>query len=525
MGSCLEKIKVDKGLKMKSEVYAFAARWASILRNPQEKNSILFQNACDVAKKICQECENFHIYASKVDDSSRRGASSAWNLARLNNALDEIDDVSSAGALLINYARSIATQNDEGKRTLNAAERASLISIFNRLATICDESDPDFSGNVEEINLVVNLARRNASTQKREEVEQRLVVKADRNFSFTELVLTKEEDEWLEGSRGQKGKLPAEEVVGLFKAVEEYFFNEERERLASNADGWTIVFQDDKGRRRRFSGPLCRDGNAQILDLSDLFRRTLGISNLYVFDSNERPDSLERIETSYDFVEEDSLQSRLHESISIDVPSNTLRHTIQYGDDTKVVKEYHNPEAMESLVKNLKGENPFGVVPSICDDPDFARNFSETTRRYDFTATTRKGKRWNYSGVYDQTELPDEWARFISQIETFKSKCEKGEMFLKSIYGRRPRQSDEFIYLSVVFENSYKTYYYLTDDDTIKVGDYVMVPVGNEEEEEMVQVVAKEYYTRAKAPRSPETTKYVLEKTKEITGDDRVVFL
>ena len=98
-------------------------------------------------------------------------------------------------------------------------------------------------------------------------------------------------------------------------------------------------------------------------------------------------------------------------------------------------------------------------------------------------------------------------------------------MFLKSIYGRRPRQSDEFIYLSVVFENSYKTYYYLTDDDTIKVGDYVMVPVGNEEDEEMVQVVAKEYYTRAKAPRSPETTKYVLEKTKEITGDDRVVFL
>ena len=98
-------------------------------------------------------------------------------------------------------------------------------------------------------------------------------------------------------------------------------------------------------------------------------------------------------------------------------------------------------------------------------------------------------------------------------------------MFLKSIYGRRPRQPDEFIYLSVVFENHYKTYYYLTDDDTIKVGDYVMVPVGNEKEVEMVQVVAKEYYTRAKAPRSPETTKYVLEKTKEITGDDRVVFL
>ncbi|MDO5748508.1 MAG: hypothetical protein Q4Q42_02560 [Planctomycetia bacterium] len=52
-----------------------------------------------------------------------------------------------------------------------------------------------------------------------------------------------------------------------------------------------------------------------------------------------------------------------------------------------------------------------------------------------------------------------------------------------------------------------------------------MVPVGNEKEVEMVQVVAKEYYTRAKAPRSPETTKYVLEKTREITGDDRVVFL
>ena len=115
---------------MKSEVYAFAAKWLAILRNPQDKSSILFQNASDVAKKICQECENFHIYASKVDDSSRRSASSAWNLARLNNALDEIDDVSSAGALLINYARSIATQNDEGQGRLSETKRASLISIF-----------------------------------------------------------------------------------------------------------------------------------------------------------------------------------------------------------------------------------------------------------------------------------------------------------------------------------------------------------------------------------------------------------
>ncbi len=510
---------------MKTDIYAFATKWLTILRNPQDEDSILSQDVSVVAQNIFQECENFHIYASKNDDLSERSASSAWNLTRLNCALDEVKEVSSAGALLINYARALASRKDENRK-LSDSERTVFVSIFNRLATICDEKNPAFSGVVKEINLVVNLARRNSSTQKREEVEQKLVVNADRSFSFTERVLTENNGEWLEGSRGQKGKIPQGGVNALFDAVKKYFFGEERETLASNADSWTIVLQDEDGRQCHFSGAICRDSNSQILDLSDVFRRTLGIDSLYVFDSNERPDSIVWIETSYDLLEEDSISPRLHESISIDVASNSIKHTIQYGDSLSVVKEYRNPEAMERLVENLKGENPFGVVHPSSDDPDAPEVDAATpTQTYSFTAATCKGKRWNFSGAYDQLELPDEWAYFISQVEIFLTKCEKGEMLLESNYKSRPRRPGEFIYLSVVFGKSHKTYYYLTDDDKIKVGDFVLVTTGDEGKEEVVQVVAKEYFTRAKAPRTPETTKYVIKKTIAEGKDARVIFL
>ena len=49
------------------------------------------------------------------------------------------------------------------------------------------------------------------------------------------------------------------------------------------------------------------------------------------------------------------------------------------------------------------------------------------------------------------------------------------------------------ILLSVLFGDFGKRYFYLTDDDTIEVGNQVIVPVGDDGTERIVEVVKKEY--------------------------------
>lgn len=64
------------------------------------------------------------------------------------------------------------------------------------------------------------------------------------------------------------------------------------------------------------------------------------------------------------------------------------------------------------------------------------------------------------------------------------------------------------MFASVVFPGTVKSYYYLTEDESIEVGDYVIVPVGPENERKIVQVVNIEYFEKYDAP-------YPVDKIKE----------
>ena len=58
----------------------------------------------------------------------------------------------------------------------------------------------------------------------------------------------------------------------------------------------------------------------------------------------------------------------------------------------------------------------------------------------------------------------------------------------------------DIIYLSVTFGEHGKRYYYHTDNNEIKVGDWVVVPVGNDGKERIVKVEKKEYFREDNVP-------------------------
>lgn len=68
------------------------------------------------------------------------------------------------------------------------------------------------------------------------------------------------------------------------------------------------------------------------------------------------------------------------------------------------------------------------------------------------------------------------------------------------MYGKVRRCDNDIIYCSVEFEDGYKSYYYISDDDTIEVGDFVLVPAGKDNHEAVVEVVKKEYFAEEDVP-------------------------
>ncbi|MGN0391293.1 MAG: hypothetical protein ACI4FW_00340, partial [Bariatricus sp.] len=90
-----------------------------------------------------------------------------------------------------------------------------------------------------------------------------------------------------------------------------------------------------------------------------------------------------------------------------------------------------------------------------------------------------------------------------------------GEIMNPSVYGKVRRCGNDIIYCSVTFDEGYKSYYYIADDDSIEIGDFVIVPAGKDNHEAVVEVVKKEYYAADKVPLPMKKTKHIIRKCTE----------
>ena len=116
------------------------------------------------------------------------------------------------------------------------------------------------------------------------------------------------------------------------------------------------------------------------------------------------------------------------------------------------------------------------------------------------------------TGSYDKNGLPEDFLYFVVTITNFIKYYNMQEMFNPFVYGKVKRRKSEYIFCSVIFKGGYKSYYYLTDDDSIEIGDLVLVPAGNDDHEVVVEVDNIEYFSKENAPRPIEKTKRIIRK-------------
>ena len=131
-----------------------------------------------------------------------------------------------------------------------------------------------------------------------------------------------------------------------------------------------------------------------------------------------------------------------------------------------------------------------------------------------------------------QDEIP-EWEREIAEYinrvedndkyEEWKEKCEEirkqrreERLQRQSVMQAQTQDYDDdktiYTYCGVLLPFSNRAFSYRTEDDTIQIGDVVIVPVGGDNEEMEGKVVSVGKYARAGVPYPVERTKFVLKK-------------
>lgn len=171
---------------------------------------------------------------------------------------------------------------------------------------------------------------------------------------------------------------------------------------------------------------------------------------------------------------------------------------------------------MEELLDDLDGDSLFEYIEG--NPPDVVENPGEI-KGYKITIELEKDGQRIIIGTFDKKGLPEDWEDFAEAVLDFMLFYGLGEILDPSIYNLIKRRKGEYIYCSVTFDDSYKTYYYLTDDDSIEVGDSVMVPAGIDDHLAMVKVVKIGYFKEEDVPFPMNKIKKIVRKAADVDFD------
>jgi len=280
---------------------------------------------------------------------------------------------------------------------------------------------------------------------------------------------------------------------------------------------------DDQGKKAVFIGPLICDFEVDGYNLSQLLRDTLDDQSLFVFDGNNY-ECIDRITIDHEYkkniVGKDGQKVIWNpvDHIVIDRATETIEYIYKIGEECNVTRKYHVAEGVSSFLDGLDIENLF---TDFEEKDDTVQKPEGEESSYRIVVEFHRSEPRIIEGSYDKQGLPTDWPEFIENLYSFMDFYGFGEMFAETHYGRTYRKQGEYIFLSVRFENYGKTYYYLTEDNTIDIGDQVVVPVGNDGTERIVEVEDVEYFSLENIPMPIEKVKSIIGKfTHPITNEN-----
>lgn len=352
-----------------------------------------------------------------------------------------------------------------------------------------------------------------------DEIEQRVTINSDGRVWFSSYNYGGGFGKYIR-TRGETRKIGKDAAELLLYAIAKYFGSKYIDSWACDVGTWELEITNTEGTVYKFFGPMIIDRDIDGVGLSDMVREALGMEELHVFDGNGRPDRVDRVAVDYHRVTKvrpkqpvsgtvEYLTYDYAERLVLDRESGTIEHIRNIGGDCVVSVRYRDSEGVKSLLDDIDIYYLFGEIEGNPDD--VAENPFEAND-YTITVDFKRRARRVISGTYDKKALPEFWGRFAGAVLRFMRSYGCGEILDPAFYGKVRRRSNEYVYCSVKFEGSGKSYYYIADEDNFSVGDRVIVPAGKENRRSAAEVVKVEYFAKENVPLPLDRTKHIIRK-------------
>ncbi len=501
------------------QIHDFAVKWCEKFRD-QYINYIEL-----VDHYMADDCDALGFEMDCGHAFSERYGNAANNHEALDRIIDDVTDIPLLGSAIYSQWRYFNHWAYTGAEILEPENRAWFILALSRLALLSGENPFIFQGTLKKMRIVSNNICYGPMPEPDEEVEQHLTINNEGRVWFSGYNFGCDGERY-EKARSKNFKIDKSAADKLFEAIETYFGNEYTEIFATDIGDWVMELTNTDGVAYRFRGSLCADFDYEGTDLSDLVRDTVGMDDLYVFDGNCKPDVITKVTLDYHRLTKIEPRHKPEdadwkfvtwdytEHLIIDRTTETLEHIQNIGTGCKVFRKYEIEGGIESLLENFDAEDLFTHIEG---NPDDVIETPNETKDYTIKIEYKKSPSRTISGTYDKNGLPDDFADFAETVFDFIRFYGLGEILDPSVYGKAKRRKSEYIFCSVTFDEGYKSYYYLTEDDSIEIGDFVLVPAGKDNHEAVVEVVNIEYFSEENAPLPIGKTKRVIRKC---TDDD-----
>lgn len=499
------------------QIHDFAVKWYDKFRDQNTNYIELVDHfMADDCAALGFEMDCDHAFSEKYGQAAN-------NHEALDRIIDDVTDIPLLGSAIYSRWRYFNYWAYDAAEILNAENRAWFILALSRLALLSGENPFLFHGTLKKIRIVSNNICYGPMPDPDDEVEQHLTINDEGRIWFSGYNFGHGGEKY-EKARNRNFKIEKSDIDKLFGTIATYFGNGYDEIFATDIGDWVMELTNTDGKIYKIRGSLCADFDYDGIDLSDLVRETVGMDDLFVFDGNNKPDIITKIRLDYHRVTkikpgekpEDATWEFVNwdytEHLIIDRATETLEHIQNIGTGCKISRKYEVDGGIESLLENFDAKDLFSHIEG---NPVDVIETPNETKDYKITINYKKNPQRVIEGSYDKNGLPDDFADFAETVFNFIRFYGLGEILDPSVYGKVKRRQSEYIFCSVTFDEGYKSYYYLTDDDGIEVGDFVIVPAGKDNHEAVVEVVNIEYFTEENVPLPVDKTKCIIRKCTE----------
>ena len=180
------------------------------------------------------------------------------------------------------------------------------------------------------------------------------------------------------------------------------------------------------------------------------------------------------------------------ETLSLDRKEGMLRYVQFPNDHTSVKHEYSVPEIIDYLLGNC--ERYFH---------DFEKRPYEHVNHRQASISVhlfyRNGRNVSFTRTYDRSGIPDDWHELLDDLhDTMAFFGLYGPLFDENLY-KHGVKNGEFIYL-FVSDTRGRSHYFRTLDDTLNVGDLVIIPDRNISRKKIAMISEIVYCTADNVP-------------------------